>query len=302
MHGDLFLQWLSCRSHGSLVDITSSVAALIEGPAHTKINISRAYLRRLEVLGHLDLYWSDSKWRIRPTVITQLPGSSAFALVIGKRTPELEEQLEEVAVLHKIESVNPGAASLSDPKTLLLEYDSESALSDVAAHLGATFIPCVASSMAANLPPLAPGARSGGPNNYGSPVHIFNVSAQEFVLVDAFRRDGLFRQVVNGRNQYWLFRSGVWFSTSYAEGICLEMSERHTRYLQLRVVEKTDDPIGTLSINAALPLPVQHRRALVACSGISPARTLDGAWTYENVPVSVTSAIARSVHQHLQVR
>lgn len=302
MHGDLFLQWLSWRGHGSISDVTSSAAALVEGSAQTKINIARAYLRRLEVLGHLDLSWSDSKWRIHPTVITQLPGSSALALVVGHRTPELEERLETEAVPHTIEPVGSVSTSLSDPRTLLLEYDSESELSDVAADVGAIFIPCVASTLAENLPLLALGARSGGPNKQGSPVGLFNAATQEFVVVDAFRRDGLFRQIVNGRNEYWFFRSGDWFSTSYSEGICLAISEKHTRYLQLRVVEKTDDPIGTLSVNASLPLPVQHRRALVSCSGTSPVRTPGGAWTYENVPVSVASAIARSVHQHLQVR
>lgn len=302
MHGDLLLQWLSWRGHGSISDVTSSVAALVEGSAQTKINIARAYLRRLEVLGHLDLSWSDSKWRIQPTVITQLPGSSALALVFGHRTPELEERLETEAVPRAIEPVGSASALLSDPRTLLLEYDSESELSDVAANVGAIFIPCVASTLAENLPLLSPGPKSGGPNKQGSPIGLFSVSTQEFVIVDGFRRDGLFRQKINGRSEYWLFRSRNWFSTSYSEGICLALSEKHTKYLQLRVVERTDDPIGTLSVDAVLPLPVQHRRALVSCSGTNPVIAPGGAWAYENVPVSVASAIARSVHQHLQVR
>lgn len=302
MHGDLLLEWLSCRGHGSISNATSPIAALVEGSAQTKINIARAYLKRLEVLGHLDLLWSDSKWRIRPTVVTQLPGSSALALVVGNRTPELEDRLDAETVPHAIKPVGSATTPLGDPKTLLLEYDSESELSGVAASLGAIFIPCAAMTLAGNLPLLAPGARSGGPNMQGSQIEIFNVATQQFVVVDAFRRDGLFRQTVNRRNEYWFLKSRDWFSTSYSEGICLALSERHTRYLQLRVIEKADDSIGTLSVNAALPLPVQHRRALVLCSGISPIKTSDGAWSYENVPVSVASAIARSVHQHLQVR
>ena len=301
MDGDLVLEWLSFRGHGRLSDVTSSVAALMDGLPHARTKAARAYLRRLEVLGHLDLLWSESKWRIRPTVLTQLPGSSAFALVIGKRTAELEDRLEAEAVLHKVGPPKTGTASLGDPGILLLEYDSEAELSEVAATAGASFIPCAALSIAANLPLLGPGPRSAGPNTYGSAVEMFNVFQREFTHVEAFRRDGLFRQTVNGRPQYWLFRSGLWSSVGYAEGMCLTMSEVDSKCLQLKILEDVEDPIGTLRVNATLPLPVQHRQALALCSGVSPVKPPGGAWIYENVPNSVALAVARSIHQHLQV-
>lgn len=302
MDGDRVLEWLSFRGHGRLSDVTSSVAALMDGHPRARTKAARAYLRRLEVLGHLDLLWSESKWRIRPTVLTQLPGSSAFALVIGERTGELEDRLEAEVVLHKVGPTKTGTASLGDPGILLLEYDSEAELIEVAAHAGASFIPCAALSVAANLPLLGPGPRSAGPNTYGSAVEMFNVFHREFTRVEAFRRDGLFRQTVNGRWQYWLFRSGFWSSVGYAEGMCLTMSEVDSKCLQLKILEDVEDPIGTLRVNATLPLPVQHRQALALCSGVSPVKTPGRAWTYENVPNSVALAVARSIHQHLQVR
>lgn len=302
MDGDLVLEWLSFRGHGRLSDVTSTVAALMNGLPHARTKAARAYLRRLEGLGHLDLLWSEGKWRIRPTVLTQLPGSSAFALVIGKRTAELEDRLEANVVLHKVEPPNSGTASFGDPGILLVEYDSEAELMEVAANAGASFIPCAALSMAANLPLLGPGPRSAEPNAYGSAVEMFNVSQREFSHVEAFRRDGLYRQTVNGRPQYWLFRSGIWSLTSYAEGMCLTMSEVDSKCLQLKILEDVEDPIGTLRVNAALPLPVQHRQALALCSGVNPVKSPGGAWTYDNVPNSVALAVARSVHQHLQVR
>jgi hypothetical protein len=302
MDGDLVLEWLSFRGHGRIPDVTSSVAALMTGLPRARTNAARAYLRRLEVLGHLDLLWSESKWRIRPTVLTQLPGSSAFALVIGKRTAELEDRLEEEAVLHKVGPPKIGTAALGDPEILLLEYDSEAELGEVAANVGASFIPCAALSVAANLPLLGPGPRSAGPNTFGSAVEMFNISQREFTHVEAFRRDGLFRQTVNGRWQYWLFRSGLWSSVGYAEGMCLTMSEVDSKCLQLTILEEVEGPIGTLRVDAALPLPVQHRQALALCSGVSPVKPPGAAWTYENVPLSAASAVARSVHQHLQVR
>ncbi|BCW74749.1 hypothetical protein [Arthrobacter sp. NicSoilB11] len=302
MDGDLVLKWLSFRGHGRLSDVTSSVAALMEGPPHAKTNAARAYLRRLEVLGHLDLLWPESKWQIRPTVLTQIPGSSAFALVIGQRTAELEERLEAEAVLHKVRAPDTGTTTLGDPGTLLLEYDSEAELSEIAANAGAGFIPCAASSLAANLPLLVPGPRAGGPNTYGSAVEMFNVFQREFTHVEAFRRDGLYKQIVNGRWQYWLLRSGLWSSIGYAEGMCLTMSEVDSQYLQFEILEDAEDPIGTLHVNAGLPLPVQHRQALALCSGVSPVKTTGGPWTYHNVPSSVALAVARSIHQHLKVR
>lgn len=302
MDGDLVLEWLSFRGHGRIPDVTSSVAALMDGRPRARTNAARAYLRRLEVLGHLDLLWSASKWRIRPTVLTQLPGSSAFALVIGKRTMELQGRLEAEAVLHKVIPPKTGTASLDDPGILLLEYDSEAALSEVAANAEATFIPCAALSLAADLPLLGPGPRSAGPNTHGSAVEMFDFFQREFIHVESFRRDGLYRQTVNGRWQYWLFSSGLWSSVGYAEGVCLTMSEVDSKCLRLTILEDVEDPIGTLRVDATLPLPVQHRQALALCSGVSPVKSPGGAWIYENVPNSVALAVARSIHQHLQVR
>jgi len=303
MDGDLVLEWLSFRGHGRLSDVASSVAAVMDSPPRTRAYAARAYLRRLEVLGHLDLQWSEGKWRIRPTVLTQLPGSSAIALVIGKRTAELEGRLESEAVLHRVVPPTSRTVSLGDPGILLLEYDSEAELSDVATNAGAKFIPCAALDLAANLPLLALGARAAGPNTYGSAVEMFNVLEREFTQVETFRRDGLFKQKVNGRWQYWLLRSGRWSSIGYAEGMCLTMSEVDSRCLQLKIFEDVDeDPIGTLHVNGALPLPVQHQRALALCSGVNAVKAPDGTWAYDNVPNSVALAVARSIHQHLQVR
>lgn len=302
MDGDLVLEWLSFRGYGSLSDATSSVAALMDGVPHARTRAARAYLRRLEVLGHLELSWSESKWEMRPTMLTQLPGSSALALVIGKRTTELEDWLEAEVVLHKVASPNSGTASLGDPGILLLEYDSEAELSKVAARAGASFIPCAALSAAAKLPLLGPGPRSAGPNNYGSEIEAFNVYKREFTRVEAFQRDGLFRQTVNRRYQYWLYRSGLWSLTGYAEGMCMTISEMDSKCMQLKILEDVEDPIGTLTVKAILPLPVQHRQVLALCSGVSPVKASGGAWTYENVPNSVALAVARSIHQHLQVR
>lgn len=301
MDGDLVLHWLSSREFGSMTDVVSSVGAVMDGLPPANVNAARTYLWRLEVLGHLDQLWSESKWRMRPTMVTQLPGSSAFALVVGQRSPELEARLEADMVLHKLEQPRSGTGSLGDPRTLILEYNNEAELREVAFSSGANFVSCAAISVAEDLPLLGLGPLAGGPNTQGSPVEMFNFHTAKFMRVETFHRDGLFKQTVNGRSVYWLLRSGIWYSTTYAEGVCLTKADIDTDCLELHITENVDDPIGTLRVDKGLPLPIPHRQALTLCSGFHPNKTSDGSWTFENVPSSVAKDVARSVHQQLQI-
>lgn len=301
MDGDLVLQWLSSRGYGSMTDVVASVGAVMDGVPSENMQAARSYLWRLEALGHLDQLWSESKWRIRPTMVTQLPGSSAFALVVGKRSPELEERLEADMVLHKLEQSRSGTGSLGDPRTLIVEYDNEAELREFASSSGVDFISCAGLSMAAGLPSLAPGSLAGGPNIHGAPVQMFNVHTGKFVHVETFLRDGLFKQNVNGRSVYWLLRTGIWYSTTYAEGVCITRADIDKECLELQITEEADDPIGMLRVARSLPLPMPHFQALTLCTGFHPNRTSNGGWTFENIPSSVAKDVARSVHQQLQI-
>ncbi|MFB9166538.1 hypothetical protein [Arthrobacter psychrochitiniphilus] len=284
-----------------MTDVVASVGAVMDGVPPENVQAARSYLWRLEVLGHLDQSWSEGKWRIRPTMVTQLPGSSAFALVVGKRSPELEERLEADTVLHKLEQSRSGIGSLSDPRTLIVEYDNEAELRQVASSSGADFISCAALSIAEDLPSLGLGPLAGGPNTQGSPVQMFNVRMGKFMHVETFHRDGLFKQKVNGRSVYWLLRSGIWYSTTYAEGVCLTRVDIDKECFELQITEDADDPIGMLRVDKGLPLPMPHFQALTLCSGFHPDKTSDGSWTFENIPSSVANAVAQSVHQQLQI-
>lgn len=156
-------------------------------------------------------------------------------------------------------------------------------------------------SIAEDLPSLGLGPLAAGPNTQGFPVEMFNIRTGKFMHVETFHRDGLFKQKVNGRSVYWLLRSGTWYSTTYAEGVCLTRVEIDKESLELQITEHADDPIGMLRVDKGLPLPVAHRQALTLCSGFHPNRTSDGSWTFENVPSSIAKDVARSVHQQLQI-
>lgn len=297
MDGDLFLNWLSARRCGTLPDATRTAAALVSGVSDPRA--ARLYLRRLEDLGHIDLAWSTNTWQIRTRTLTHLPGSSAFALILGERSVGFEEQVDSEFALHVMRPPTTENDAFSDPGALLLEYDTEAELREMAEAIEATFVSCAAVSVARGLKPLRAGTISNGPNRLGSPIQMFTTSAG-FTDVDFPRLDGLYRQLANGPYNYWIFDAGTWAVTSHDEGICLINGMRRRDLLEFHPEDNDGEPVGTLCVDAGLPLPAPHRRALTLCSGLSALSERTGAWTYRNVPVSVALLVAKSLHQQLR--
>lgn len=297
MDGDLFLNWLSARRSGTLPDATRTAAALVSGVSDPRA--ARRYLRRLEDLGHIDLAWSKNTWQIRPRTLTHLPGSSAFVLILGERSVGLEERIDSEFALHVMRPPAREDDTFSDPAALLLEYDTEAELREMAAAIEATFVSCAAVSVARSLTPLRPGAISSGPNRLGSPIQMFTTSTG-FADIDFPRRDGLYRQLTNGPFNYWIFEAGTWAVTSHDEGICLINGMRRRDLLEFHPEDNDGEPVGTLRVDAGLPLPAPHRRALTLCIGLSALSERTGAWTYRNVPLSVAHLVAKSLHQQLR--
>ncbi|WP_461174172.1 hypothetical protein M1D93_05590 [Arthrobacter sp. Z1-9] len=297
MDGDLFLNWLSARRSGALPDATRTAAALVSGVSDPRA--ARRYLRRLEDLGHIDLSWTANTWQIRPRTVTHLPGSSAFALILGERPVGFEQHVDSEFALRVIRPPAADNDRFSDPAALLLEYDTEAELRDMAEAIEATFVSCAAVSVARGLTPLQPGAISSGPNRLGSPIQMFTTSAG-FTDIDFPRRDGLYRQLANGPFNHWIFEAGSWAVTSQDEGICLINGMRRRDLLEFHPEDNDGEPVGTLLVDAGLPLPAHHRRALTLCSGLRALTERTGAWTYRNVPLSVAHLVAKSLHQQLR--
>lgn len=297
MDGDLFLNWLSARRYGTLPDATRTAAALVSGVSDPRA--ARLYLRRLEDLGHIDLAWRTNTWQIRSRTLTHLPGSSALALILGDRSVGFEEQVDSEFALHVMRPPATKKDTFSDPAALLLEYDTEAELREMAEAIKATFVSCAALSVARSLKPLRAGAVSNGPNRLGSPIQMFTTSAG-FTDIDFPRRDGLFRQLANGRFNYWIFEAGTWAATSHDEGICLINGMRRHDLLEFHQEDNDGEPVGTLCVDKSLSLPAPHRRALTLCSGLSALTERTGVWTYRNVPESVAHLVATSLHQQLR--
>ncbi|MCX2746282.1 hypothetical protein OOZ51_00450 [Arthrobacter sp. MI7-26] len=253
----------------------------------------------MEDLGHIDLAWSKNTWQIRPRTLTHLPGSSAFALILGERSVGFEEHVDSEFALHVMRSPAMESNTFRDPAALLLEYDTEAELREMAEAIEATFVSCAAVSVARSLTPLRPGAISSGPNRLGSPIQMFTTSTG-FTDIDFPRRDGLYRQLANGRFNYWIFEAGTWAVTSHDEGVCLINGMHRHDLLKFRPKDNDGEPVGTLYVDSGLPLPGPHRRALTLCSGLSALTGRTGVWTYRNVPFSVALQVAKSLHQQLQ--
>lgn len=297
MDGDLFLNWLSARRYGTLPDVTRTAASLMSGVSD--VRGARLYLRRLEDLGHIDLSWSQNTWQIRPRTLTHLPGSSAFALILGERPVGFEEQVDSELALHVLRPPMMENDTFTDPVTLLLEYDTEAELRDIAEAIEAAFVSCAAVSVARSLKPIRAATISSGPNRLGSPVQMF-ATAGGFTDVHFPHRDGLYRQLANGRFNYWILDADTWAATSHDEGICFINGMRRSDLLEFRVKDNDGEPVGTLLVDEVLPLPAPHRRALTLCSGMVPLTRRTSVRTYRNVPISVALLVAKSLHQQLR--
>lgn len=299
MDGDLFLRWLSLRGEGNLRNLAKTVLDQATGTTPPSLTSARYYLRGLEDLGHIDLSWSDNTWRIRPPTITNLPGTSAVALVSGERFTGLHSILDSEFLLHEIASPQREGTVFADPAILLIEFDDEDDLSSAAKRLGGVYVPCSAFSIAASLTRVTSGSKA-SPNYEGAPLEMYDISAYRFIGVDFPRKNGLFRQMANGRYNYWIYKDGTSAWTNYDEGICLLWGEAGKAGLQLAIAKDSADAVGTLHVDSRLPLPPQQRRALTLCSGLRPRVGKEGL-EYRNVPASVATYVASSVHQRLAV-
>lgn len=298
MDGDLFLRWLSLRGSGNLADAARTVLGQVDSTKPASMASARSYLRGLESLGHIDLSWTENTWRVRPLTFTNLPGTSAFALVTGERSADLDSVLDSEFLFHSLPAAQEEVALFADPGTLVVEFDDEDDLKSAATKLGGVFVPCAAFSMAESLELIQPGPKAASPNSQGAPLEMYDIAALRFIEVDFPRKNGLFRQLANGRYNYWVFKEGSWAWTNHEEGICLRWAEAGKDGLRLAIGQDAADAVGTLHVDPRLPLPAKQRRALTLCSGFNPRKGSKSV-EYLNVPSSVAKFVASSIHQPL---
>ncbi|MFG1617915.1 hypothetical protein ACGFI3_34625 [Nonomuraea wenchangensis] len=244
--------------------------------------------------------------------MTRLPKADGLLLVTGSRTAALADKISEVAgsFLELIEVPNHTSdRDIPCPDTLLICDERGLDSGDLAKHLGITYVPCLATQLAGRIAPVEPGPEAAPPAR-GMPLERFEISSKTFASVDTAASEGLYRlERADHKRPYQIFRGGNWYQTSYEEGVFLELAhdpageKDHVRWKPEDDGQRDD--MGQLIVDWGTPLPPAQGRLATLCSGLTPVFaevTGAGGFTkYDNVPYSVATTIARSVHQSLKV-
>ncbi|MFF3600896.1 hypothetical protein [Kitasatospora indigofera] len=307
--GDLLLRWLSERQGGS-------VTALREGIRST----ARAYgidtseyadwnwVREVSSLGFLDSDLRADRWSAAPLVLTRLPFSDGLALITGARSAAVRAVLGSAAAdwLELLEipgEAGEGAVPL--PATLMVQYDDAARLDELAARIGAAYVPCAALQVAALLPRAQAGAEAAPPGGAGlDTVERYDLASRRFFPAQSHTEDGLYRwRGADHTRLVRLLRDGRFTRTEHETGIYLELARHHENAVRWRPEAATGRArLGRLFVDRNAPLPPLHARAAVLCTGLPPIRGSQGqTLAYDNVPQVLAEAMAASLLQDLQI-
>ncbi|MFE7558644.1 hypothetical protein [Kitasatospora sp. NPDC057500] len=307
--GDLLLRWLSERQGGS-------VTALREGVRNTAraYGISAAeysdwdWVRHLSALGFLDADFRTDRWSAAPLVLTRLPFSDGLALITGARSAAVRRTLDSAAadwleLLEIPDETRQGAVPL--PATLMVQYDDVARLGELAARIGAAYVPCAALQLGALLPRAQAEAEAAPPGGAGlDTVERYDLTAQRFVPTRSHSEDGLYRWRGADRTLLVrLLRDGRFTRTERETGIYLELARINENAVRWRAETATGRArLGRLFVDRNAPLPPLHARAAVLCTGLPPIRGNKGqTLAYDNVPLVLAEALAASLLQDLQI-
>lgn len=311
MIGDLLLLWMSETGAGSITRLRDR-AQWLARTADLRINeyATGRWLRDASALGHCELDWNRDQWSIAPAAITRLPDADATAVLAGARRQHLlgtlEEALDTTGAWGEKYTRAPGEGHIPPPTTVMIQFDSTAQLRALAEQVGAQYAGCAATGIIRHLPATELGVPA-APPVATSPLEVLSTtSPRTFVpaaVLDARRGDGLYRQLAQGRHVHLYRSGGQWHHCDLSTGVFLELQRRGVSATQWRPEPGPGrGHTGTFLVEAGVPLPALHERALVLCSGFpglfhSSARAL----AYANIPLTVARAVAASLGQPLQL-
>jgi hypothetical protein len=277
------------------------------------------WIRRLQALGVVTVDWRRAQWTSNPCEITDLPGGTQTALLMGARpaSPAFYDHLGAV-----VEQPPPEDLQLPLPATVWLQYTEPSQVRDFAAATGANVAACTADVLTRSLAPFDPGPSSDPPARSGS-VEKFDPVTGRFTTADLTRQrplPGLYRYALFGRlHRYALLRQPprqtghhrhdpavpaqeTWHQVDRRAGIHHVLPP--TAFpLQWRPYAKAGPvspaTLGRLTASWTAPLPLAQERAAVSCTGLAALRTTDGE-RYDGVPFRIADRIAHSLHRRLE--
>lgn len=311
MIGDLLLLWMSETGSGRITNLRNR-AQWLARTADLRINdhATGRWLRDTSALGHCELDWSSDRWVIAPAAITRLPDADATAVLAGARCQHLlrvlDEALDATGAWSEKHIHGSGAGHIPPPATVMIQFDSTAQLRTLADQVGAQYAGCAATGIIHHLPATELGGPA-APPVATTPLEVLSTtSPRTFVpaaeLVSR-RGDGLYRQAAKGRYAHLYRSGGQWHHCDLSTGVFLELQRRGISAIQWRPESGLGrEHIGTLLVEAGVPLPALHERALALCSGF-PGRfhASARAMAYANIPLTVARAVAASLGQRLQL-
>lgn len=322
--GEIMLAWMSWKEQGTLAHIQDRLAWVtgVHGGGLPTWGI-REWVRTVSGLGHCVVDWERGRWAMEPSTLYQVAGVSSIGVFRGRRDDRFTRLYGiEGAVVH---SVSPEFTTLEPgllPMTHYVEFLDQDA-ERVAGDLDLAWTGNESALLAGKL------SRSSGlgrctpqpPNDcpierfelgeggHGSAVPQFSVQFVRYGMPPSGASDGFYRWKHHRKAEYANVRAGIWTRGTRAECTHRELSRLGRSALAF--VSSPDDwmigePMGTVSVPRACPLPDMQRRALMLCSG-RPEQVgkevgdRPSVSSFVNVPRSTAQVIARSLGQTLRV-
>lgn len=287
--GDEMLRWVSEVGAGRWQQLRD-VSAYLNRRDDRDAQVSDMPTK-LEQLGHLNIDWEKNEWSVATPALNISPGMGLCAFLSGSRPKyvmdRLNEALDDLAVFpFEVDQGNAPTAlfvkcpnvdyadQIAEHLELQLNFDPSSALLDCVREVGVEQ-PVLGDSPRTDIDTLA----------------VWNVDTLNWNATTSTTTKGLYRFEVHGRFTFRQFDGNEWFIVDLPTGQFVEL-ERQCR----NVLTWSLQDGGSLHLQRGVALPTNVHRALVAASGMLPART-GSEWIYCNVSSSTAFAIGDKLHQ-----
>ena len=292
-----FLHWLSIIGEGTWEGFNQACNALKVAQDNQEV---RSVLRRLILLGHLDLSGDGSRWSVSPTVLVRFPDNPDSGFLAGRRTESFLRRVREFC------DMTPQSYYSSPPR-----IDLNSGVAETTAALEITDAGATSTQLAALLPYLNEWKDSlqSLDNLKVTSYGIEKWQSGSFQTCDTvYDRDGIYYGEPGmyrislegdrtGRNMTLFFDEpaqrwirGDWYGLRF---LSLEAGPA-------RMEAVYDSGAGEFLIPASQRWPLLYERVLTLASGMLPGRTANPDWlSYPRIPLDLAKVLCRKLNVNL---